>query len=262
MNEPLDCLAICAHPDDAELCVGGTLALLARRGRRVGILDLTRGESGTRGTPEQRAAEAAASAAVLGLAHFEMLDLGDCNLENTQERRLALAGAIRRLRPRVVLTNGPDDRHPDHRRAQELTRDAVFLANVGGFHPEAGPRWMVEAVCFFFQHQYYPEGRVDWIVDVSETWEVKLAALRSYKSQLHVAPNPDDADPAKATYIASPEFWEHIQERSHIWGHRIGARHGEPYLLDRPAHAGHPFVKLLTNAECGIKRNKNARGII
>lgn len=95
-SEPLDCLAICAHPDDAELCVGGTLALLARRGRRVGILDLTRGESGTRGTPEQRAAEAAASARILGLAHFEMLDLGDCNLENTQERRLALAAAIDR----------------------------------------------------------------------------------------------------------------------------------------------------------------------
>lgn len=246
--EPLDCLAIASHPDDAELGVGGTLALLARGGFRAGVLHMTRGESGTRGTPEIRFEESRAAAEVLGLAHFEMLNLGDGDLANTDEKRLTLVEAIRRLRPTVVLTNGPDDRHPDHRRAQELTRDAVFLAGVGGFHPEAGPRWVTGAVCMFPQHQHFGDPHVDWIVDVSETWEIKLEALRCYKSQLAVAPNPDDLDPKKATYIASPAFWQFLQSRSFIWGHHIGATHGEPLLFDRPAHAGHPLVRML--GEC------------
>lgn len=252
-DQPLDCVTICAHPDDAELNTGGTLALLARRGYRTGIVDLTRGESSTRGTPEERREEAIASSRILGLAHLEMLDCGDCNLADTQENRMQVVEAIRRLRPRVILTNGPDDRHPDHRRAQQLTRDAVFLANVGGFHPELGPRWLVEAVCTFYQHQFHPEGRVDWIVDVTEVQEIKLEALRAYKSQLYTPGNPDNDDPAKKTYIGSAEFWEYIDDRSHIWGHRIGARHGEPFLLDRPAHAGHPLVRMLCNVERGMR---------
>jgi bacillithiol biosynthesis deacetylase BshB1 len=246
ISQPLDCLAIGAHPDDCEISAGGTLALMARLGRRVGILTLTRGESGTRGTPEIRAEEARAAASVLGVAFEGMLDLGDGDISNTQENRRTVVEAIRRLRPRVILTNGPDDRHPDHRRAQELVHDAVFLANVGGFRAE-GARWLTEAVCFFYQHQYFPEGRVDWIVDVSETHETKMAALRAHGSQF--AGGLDDADPAKATYIASHEFMEYIRDRSHTWGHRIGGRHGEPFLFDRPAHAMHPFVRLVTPGE-------------
>lgn len=246
ISQPLDCLAIGAHPDDAEISAGGTLALMARLGRRVGILTLTRGESGTRGTPELRAGEARDAAAILGTVYQGMLDLGDGDISNTQENRRAVVEAIRRLRPCVILTNGPDDRHPDHRRAQELVRDAVFLANVGGFHAE-GDRWLTMAVCFFYQHQYFPEGRVDWIVDVTETHETKMAALRAHGSQFFGS--PDDEDPAKATYIASPAFWEYLRDRSHTWGHRIGARHGEPFLFDRPAHAMHPFVRLVTPGE-------------
>lgn len=255
-SPPLDCVAFAAHPDDAELGVGGTLALLARRGWRVGIVGLTRGEAGTRGTPEIRAAEAREAATTLGLAHQELLDLGDCDLANSEEHRVALVAAIRRLRPRVIITNGPDDRHPDHRRAQELVRDASFLANVGGYHPEAGARWLTQALCFFPQHQHVADPRADWIVDVGETFEIKMEALRAYRSQLYVAP-PEDAplvpdDPAKATYIASPEFWQFIQNRSFTWGHRIGAHHGEPLLFDRPAHANHPLVRML-NAEGGSR---------
>lgn len=244
---PLDCLAVGAHPDDAELFAGGTLALAARLGRRVGVLDLTRGESGTRGTPETRVEEARAASRIVGLGVRETLDLGDGDIANTQENRRQVVEAIRRLQPRIILTHGEADRHPDHRRAHELVRDAAFFANVGNF-PAAGERWRVEALAFFLGNLFHPEGLVHWIVDVSETFEVKLAALRAYKTQF-LANNQDggdeEADPA-ATYIASAEFWDQISGRGRMWGHRIGVEYGEPFLLDRPAHARHPLVGLVT----------------
>jgi len=260
-NPPLDCLAIGAHPDDAELLAGGTLALALRHGRRVGILDLTRGEAGTRGTPRTRAREAAAAAAALGLTVRQTLDLGDGRLDSSEARRRALVAALRRLRPRLVITHWPDERNPDHKAAHELVRDAVFLANVGGYAaPEKTPlpRWHIEAVAFGLGYPRQPDPRADWVVDVSETFQTKLAALRCYATQFLV---PEDlpaaeaaeggnraasqADPAQATYMASAAFWDRVQTRSRTWGHLIGAAHGEPFILDRPAHAGHPLVRLV-----------------
>jgi len=245
--EPLDCLAVAAHPDDAELFAGGTLALAARLGRRVGILDLTHGESATRGSADARAAEAAEATRILGLAARETLDLGDARLENSNEARRAVVEAIRRLRPRLILAPGPEDRHPDHRRAHELVRDAAFFAHVGNY-PAAGPRWRVEAVAYYPGNTFNPEGRVDWVVDVSATFEIKLAALRAYPTQFLANAAEPHQDP-QATYIASADFWALIASRSHVWGHRIGAAHGEPFLLDRPAHAHHPLAKLIMSAE-------------
>lgn len=234
----LDVLAIGPHPDDAELFAGGTLALLARRGWRVGILSLTRGEMATRGTPELRAVEAATAAERLGIAHLEIMDLGDCDLANTQERRIAVVEAIRRLRPSLIITHHPDDRHPDHRRTHELVRDSAFFANVGQF-PADGPRWLIDGMAFFLGNVFHPDARADWVVDVSETWQVKIAALESYASQFH-AP----ADDPNATYIASRAFWEQIERRARLWGHRIGADFAEPFVLDRPPHANHPMVRM------------------
>jgi bacillithiol biosynthesis deacetylase BshB1 len=240
--QPLDCLAIGAHPDDAELFAGGTLALAARLGRRVGILDLTRGESGTRGTAQTRAEEARAASEILGIHTRVPLDLGDGEIANTQENRRKLVEEIRRLRPRLVLTHNAEVRHPDHRRAHELVRDAVFFAHVGGF-PAAGERRQVEALAFFLGNTFHGEGRADWVVDVSETFETKLAALRAYKTQF-LANGPDPDDP-QATYIASTDFWEQISGRARLWGQRIGAQYGEPFQLDVPAHARHPLAGLL-----------------
>jgi bacillithiol biosynthesis deacetylase BshB1 len=238
---PLDCLAIGAHPDDAELFAGGTLALAQRLGRRVGILDLTRGECATRGTAEMRIAEARAAADILGLGVRETLDLGDGDLANSQEHRKTLVEAIRRLRPRIVLTHGRQDRHPDHRRAHELVQDAIFMANVGGF-PAGGERWRVEAQAYFLGNSLHAVHRADWIVDVSQTFEIKLASLRAYQTQFLA--NSDDPHDPGATYIASSEFWDQIGISARLWGHRIGVGYGEPFLLDRPAHLRHPLVLL------------------
>lgn len=238
----LDFLAIGAHPDDAELFAGGTLARLANAGRRVGILDLTRGESATRGTPETRAEEAREASRILGLAVRETLDLGDADLANTQERRRLLAEALRRLRPRVVATHWPDDRHPDHRRAHELVCDAVFFANVAGF-AAAGERWKTEALVFFPGNPRHAEPRADWTVDVSGAFEAKLAALRAYGTQFG-----GEASGPRATYIASPEYWKQVERRAAAWGHRIGVAHAEVFILEQPAHASHPFVGMFAPA--------------
>lgn len=237
-SKPLDLLAICAHPDDAELLAGGTLALVSRRGKRAGIVSLTRGETATRGTPETRAAEAAEAARILGLAHQEILDLGDGDLANTQPRRAAVVEVIRRLRPGVILINGLDDRHPDHRRAHRLVRDAVFLANVGGY-AAPGERWETGAVAWPAVMVHQPDPQADWIVDIGEAWDAKLASVKAYLSQVDAPagdPNP--------TYISSAGFLEHIERRARMWGHLIGAKYGEPFMLDRPLHAGHPLVRL------------------
>ncbi|MCL5271276.1 MAG: bacillithiol biosynthesis deacetylase BshB1 [bacterium] len=240
-TDPLDCLAIGAHPDDAELFAGGTLALAARLSRRVGILDLTRGEAATRGTPEIRAREAAEAARILGVSVRQTLDLGDGRLADTPEARRTVIEAIRHLRPRLVLTHAGEDRHPDHRHAHALVRDAAFLAGVGGY-PAAGARWRVEALAFFPGNEFQGDIRADWVIDVGAAFEAKLAALRAYATQFL---SNGDGDPALHTYIASPEFWDHLQQRAALWGHRIGAAQGEPFLLDRPAHARHPLVELL-----------------
>ena len=245
-DPPLDCLAIAAHPDDAEIFAGGTMALAARLGRRVGILDLTRGEAATRGTPEEREEEAKEASSILGITVRETLDLGDGQLENSRENRRQVVEAIRRLRPRLILATGSEDRHPDHRRAHELARDAAFFANVAGF-PAVGERWRVEGIAYFLGNFFLKEAQADWVVDVSETFETKLASLRAFKTQFLA--NGEEGEDPRATYIASAEFWEMITVRSRLWGHRIGVKHGEPFLFDRPAHAAHPLVRLFNHAE-------------
>ncbi|HOE97709.1 MAG TPA: bacillithiol biosynthesis deacetylase BshB1 [Candidatus Sumerlaeota bacterium] len=236
----IDIVAFGAHADDAELFAAGTLALAARRGRSTAIVDLTRGEMATRGTPETRRREAQAAAGILALTHRETLDLGDGRLTNDHASRVLVASVIRRLRPTLVLTHGREDRHPDHRAAHDLVRDAAFFAYVGEF-PADGERWRPAGLAFYLGNSFQPEARADWVVDISATYEIKMQALRAYASQFLA----DPAQPDRATYIASPEFWDAIERRSRLWGHRIGVAHGEPFLLDRPASALHPLVQLL-----------------
>ena len=235
----LDCLVIGAHPDDAELFAGGTLALAARLGHAVGVLDLTRGESGTRGTPETRAQEARKATEILGLKIRGTLDLGDGRIFNTPETRVQVVEAIRRLRPRLILTHGDDDRHPDHRQTCDLVRDAAFMAHVGGFQA-AGERWQIEDIGFFPGNIFKPDRTMDWVVDISETFDVKCAALRAYATQFL----RDENDDGPATYISGKEFWASLERRTALWGHRIDAAHGEPFLLERPAHTSHPLIRL------------------
>lgn len=224
---PLDVLAIGAHPDDVELGVGGTLLKLMGQGHSVGILDLTRGESGSRGTVEERLAEAEDAARQLGVDLRENAGLPDGGLANTPEQRLKVIPFIRRLRPKIILSHMDGDRHPDHNAVYGLVRDANFFAGVASIETDEEPFRAPRLYCY---RPYSDTGREpDLIVDITGFMEKKLAILGAYRSQLH---NPDYAGPK--TLASSAEFWETIQVRAAYWGRRIGTAHGEALYADGP----------------------------
>jgi bacillithiol biosynthesis deacetylase BshB1 len=222
----VDVLAIGAHPDDVELGVGGTLNKLVLSGHTVAILDLTRGEMGSRGTPEERAQEAEDAARVLGVAVRENAGLPDGSLMSTPEMRLKVIPYIRRFRPRVLLVPMGNDRHPDHGAAHQIGVDANYLSGLAkidtGEEPYRAPR-------VYFYPAYAGTGTPSLVIDISDTFENKLSAIRAYRSQFH---NPEYQ--GHDTYISRPEFWEAIQSKAAYWGARIDARFGEPLFTEGP----------------------------
>lgn len=237
MTESLDMLVIAAHPDDAELYCGGTIARLAAAGRRVGILDLTRGELGTRGTPQERASEAAEASKILGLAGRWNLELPDGGVFNNDTQRFKLTARIRALRPRVVVSHWPGDRHPDHNQAHELVRDALHLAYVGGLKTEHERHRIAGALWF---PGYLPGGDPPptIVTDISDSFPVKMQAIRCYKSQFAVAPDINQG--AAPTLISSPEFLRWIEARARVYGQMIQAEYGEPFLAHGPLSIDDP----------------------
>lgn len=220
-SHDLDVLAIAAHRDDVELTCGGTLAGLRRTGRRTGILDLTQGEMGTRGSAETRAAEAAAAAKVLGVEVRENLGLPDAGITNTPETRAQLAQVLRRLRPAIVIAPAPRGRHPDHRVAAQLIRDAVFvsgLAKVVPGTPAYRPRKVIHAIA-------YREDNVKptFVVDISDDFETKLNAIRCYGSQF------DGALQAGEVYPTGDPFYHVLRHQASHYGSLIRCRFGEPF---------------------------------
>jgi len=217
----VDVLAIGAHPDDVELGVGGTLAQLARDGYAVAILDLSQGEMSSRGTPASRAEEAREAARLLGVRYRENAKLPDGGLANTQEMRVVVAEWIRRFQPTVLLAHMSPDRHPDHRAAHDLTRDAHFVAGLHQIVSDAPP-YRPERV--YYYHPYFEADFMpSFVMDISKTFDDKCTALRAYASQFH---NPEYEGPA--TPIASEAFWERIETRARYWGGRAGFLLGEP----------------------------------
>lgn len=223
----LDILVLAVHPDDAELGCGGTIAKHVAMGHKVGIVDLTRGEMGTRGSAEIRDDEAAAAAGILGLSVRENLSIPDAFFENTREYQLKVIGAIRKFRPQVVITNAYHDRHPDHGRANQLVETACFLSGLrkidtlddtGNLQAE----WRPTQVLHFIQDNYI---HPDVIVDVTEYWDKKMASIFAYGSQFH---NPDwEHEPQ--TYISSPEFVQIVEGRGREFGKSINAKYGEGF---------------------------------
>lgn len=219
----LDLLAIVAHPDDAELTCGGTLIKAARAGRRTGIIDLTAGEMGSRGTAAIRAGEAAAANAILGVSCRETLSLPDAGVVNTPDTRLILARALRRLRPQVVIAPAPAPygRHPDHRAAAELIRDAVFVAGLRKLAddlPPFRPRKVVHAIAY--REDYL---KPTFVVDVSDAFEDKLAAIECYRSQFA------DAVQAGEVYPNGGPLIDIVRHQGAHYGSLIRCRYGEPY---------------------------------
>jgi len=221
----LDILVIAVHPDDAELCCSGTILRHIALGKKVGIVDLTRGELGTRGTAETRDEEAADSAKILGLHARENLRLRDGFFENDEYHRLEVIKAIRKYKPEIILSNALEDRHPDHGRAGDLVYDAVFLSGLPKIETEVDgekqdahrPRLLLQ----YIQDRYI---KPDIIVDISEHMDKKIESIKAFKTQFY---NPDIDD--LQTYISSPEFFETVIGRSREFGKSIGATFGEGF---------------------------------
>jgi len=221
----LDILVIAVHPDDAELCCSGTILRHIALGKKVGIVDLTRGELGTRGTAETRDEEAADSAKILGLHARENLRLRDGFFENDEYHRLEVIKAIRKYKPEIILSNALEDRHPDHGRAGDLVYDAVFLSGLPKIETEVDgekqdahrPRLLLQ----YIQDRYI---KPDIIIDISEHMDKKIESIKAFKTQFY---NPDIDD--LQTYISSPEFFETVIGRSREFGKSIGATFGEGF---------------------------------
>jgi bacillithiol biosynthesis deacetylase BshB1 len=218
----IDLLAVAAHRDDVELTCGGTLAKAARAGRRTGILDLTRGEMGTRGSAGLRAAEAEAAAKVLGVSVRETLGLPDAGIVNEPSTREALARVIRRLRPKIVIAPALEGRHPDHRVAAQLVRDACFVAGLAKVAPELPKHRPLKVLhCLAYRQDYV---RPTFVVDVSEVFEQKMEAIRCFHSQF------DGVTQAGEVYPNGEPLEDVVRHYSAYYGTLIRRPHGEPFF--------------------------------
>jgi bacillithiol biosynthesis deacetylase BshB1 len=219
---PVTILAIAAHRDDVELTCGGTLAKSAKQGHRTAILDLTRGEMGSRGSAEIREQEAARAAGILGIAERVNLGFPDAGIHNTDETRTAVVQVIRRLQPQVVLAPAFGGRHPDHRITAELVRDACFLAGLtkyaAGGAKAHRPRKVIHCLSYREDHV-----KPTFVVDVTEVFEQKMEAVRAYASQFAGAVQAGEVFPN------TDSLFDIIRHHSAHYGSLIRARYGEPF---------------------------------
>ncbi len=224
MPEQLDIMAIAAHPDDVELAAGGTLILSVMQGLRVGVVDLTRGELGTRGTPELRAREASEAASILGLSVRENLGLPDGSI--TSDGLSTLIRVLRKWRPRIVMTHPEVCRHPDHVAAHDLVCNACYYAGLEKLDQsvDALP-WRPQHLLYFAEVRHFEP---DFVVDVTSTWKKRTEALRCYGSQIHSPAYKEHSDEPE-TYISDPQFFEWIEARARTYGQLAGCTYGEPF---------------------------------
>jgi bacillithiol biosynthesis deacetylase BshB1 len=222
LPSPVDILAIAAHRDDIELTCGGTLIKAAAKGHRTAIIDLTRGEMGTRGSAELRATEASHAAEILGVTARENLGLPDAGIENTPATRAELAVAIRRFRPRIVIAPATRGRHPDHRIASELVRDACFVANLKKLEPSVPPHRTHKIVhCVTYRQDFE---KPTFVVDITEEFDRKLQAVRCYASQF------DGATQAGEVYPTGEPLFDVVKFQASYYGSLIRTRYGEPFF--------------------------------
>lgn len=223
----LDVLAIGVHPDDVELGCSGTLIKEIKRGKQIGIVDLTQGELGTRGTVETRYKEAAEAAKIIGAAVRENLKMRDGFLTNDEAHQLQLIQILRKYQPEIVIGNILEDRHPDHGRAGQLIYDACFLSGLQQIktkdhYGNEQDKWRPKYLLHYIQDRFYEP---DVIIDITDEWEQRLSSIKAYTTQFH---EPGSDGPQ--TYISSPEFLESIIARARLLGKRIGVQFAEGFL--------------------------------
>ena len=217
----LDILAIAAHPDDVEQTCGGTLIKMAEKGYRTGVLDLTAGDMGTRGTPEQRLEEAAEAAKMLLVSWRENLRFPDARLENTISARMTLAVKIREMRPRVVILPYWEGRHPDHYRASELGYEACFLAGLKKLDEYSEPHRPYKIL----YSSIYANVTPSFVVDISAQFERRMAALLSYRSQYSATSEGGEIFPQEQ------EIRERLGAVARFYGNLVGVKYGEPFVV-------------------------------
>jgi N-acetylglucosamine malate deacetylase 1 len=225
MSETVDIIFFGAHPDDVELSAGGTAAKCVKDGLRIGIVDLTRGEMGTRGTPQTRKKEAQGAARVLGATFRQQLDFQDGNLQTGREQELQIIELLRIRRPKLVIAPWPDDRHPDHTRTGRIVTEASFYAGLKSLKTGA-PEHRPQTVLYYMQNYMVPPS---FVVDVTAHWKTKMKSVAAYKSQFF---DPKSKEPQ--TFISDPKFLEMIDARGRHFGALIGARYGEAFVTKQP----------------------------
>ncbi|MBL7764156.1 MAG: bacillithiol biosynthesis deacetylase BshB1 [Chitinophagaceae bacterium] len=228
----LDVLAIGVHPDDVELGCAGTFINEIKAGKKAGILDLTQGELGTRGTIETRYEEAAKAAMIMGAAVRENLKMRDGFFKNDEEHQLKLIQAIRKYQPEIILGNVLNDRHPDHGRAGNLISNACFLSGLAKIETKdenGNPqlKWRPKYFLQYMQDWYHEP---DIIIDISDSFEQKMKAIEAYSTQFYT----DDSDKeGPQTYISTPDYLDSIIARARMLGKRIGAKYAEGFTSEK-----------------------------
>jgi bacillithiol biosynthesis deacetylase BshB1 len=225
----LDILAFGVHPDDVELGCSGTLLAAIAEGKKVGIIDLTQGELGTRGTAETRKTEATNAAKVLGVEVRENLKMADGFFLNDQAHQRLVISAIRKYQPEIVLANAPEDRHPDHGRSSKLVSDAAFLSGLRKIETTFGgagqKEWKPKYVFHYIQDRFL---QPSFVVDISAYHDKKIESVLCYQTQFF---NPELKEPQ--TYISSPEFIESVKARAMMLGKRIGVKFAEGFISEK-----------------------------
>jgi len=223
----LDILVFAAHPDDAELACSGTIAAHVAAGYKCGIIDLTRGEMGTRGTPELRRKETEKSSKILGLHVRENLLFEDVKFINDWDHQIEVVKIIRKYQPEVVLANAITDRHPDHGKGASLLKDAYFKSGLKkiqtSLQDEPQEAYRPKHLYHYIQNDYIEPS---FIVDISDYWDQKINSIMAYESQFY---NPKSKEPE--TFISSSSFIEFIEARAKEFGHRIGKKYGEGFTM-------------------------------
>jgi len=226
----LDILIFAAHPDDAELGCSGTILKHIAQGKKVGIIDLTRGELGTRGTPEIRAAEAAEATKIMGIHARENLNMRDGFFKNDEEHQLKVIQMLRKYSPKIVLANAYYDRHPDHGRACNLVNDAIFLSGLiqikTTLDGEVQQAWRPQLTLHYIQGYFI---KPDILVDITDVWEKRMECAKAFKSQFY---NPDEPDQPQ-TRLSSPHFFKAMEARFKEFGNSINTMYAEGFTCRR-----------------------------
>jgi N-acetylglucosamine malate deacetylase 1 len=224
----IDVLVFAAHPDDAELSMGGTIAKLSKNGYKVGIIDITRGELGTRGTAETRQKEAFQAAIILKAALRENLSIPDGNIQRNKENLLKIIMVLRRYRPKIIFAPYFNDRHPDHIDASKLVKEAVFtsgLSKIKTFDREVAQENYRPGKLFYYMQTYTFEP--SFVVDITDCFETKMKCVKAYETQFF---DPKSKEPE--TFISRPEFLRYIESRAMFYGFQIGRHYGEAFFCE------------------------------